>query len=120
MRYLIAALVLASSLAYGQTLTNAQKISWPAATQYTNGTAIPTTVAVTYNVYAKLAGAAEVKLMTGVAATSVTSALYPAGQSNCYTISVLLNGANESARSPEACGVVQSPSAKPVTTVVIQ
>jgi hypothetical protein len=120
MRYLIAALVLVASPAYAQTLTNTQKVFWTAPIQYVNGTAIPSTVTITYNVYAKLAGAADARLRTGVVGTSIITQLFPVGQSNCYTVTVLLNGANESPRSPEICGVVQAVTSKPVTGLTVQ
>jgi hypothetical protein len=112
-------LALLVSVAYGQTPTNTQKVSWVAPTQYTDGTTIPSTVALTYNVYAKLGGAAETKIRAAITGTSITAGAYPVGQSNCYTITVLANGV-ESARSAEACAVVQALATKAVTTVVIQ
>lgn len=112
--------LMVAPLVEAQTPTNTQKVSWVAPTQYTDGSTIPSTVVITYNVYAKLDGATEVKLRTGVATSTITTGPFPVGQSNCYTVTVLVNGANESARSPEACAAVQGLSTKPVTTVVIQ
>lgn len=120
MRYLLALCALLATAAYAQTPTNTQRVSWVGPTQYTDGTAIPATAVLTYNVYAKLGTAAEVKFRSSIAMTSLTTGPQPVGQRNCYTVTVLVNGANESARSPEACGVVVGLTAKPVTTVVIQ
>lgn len=119
MRYLLALCALLTTAVYAQAANNTQTATWTVPTQYTNGTPIPATVALTYNVYAILGTAAEVKLNSGIAANSISNS-YPVGQNNCYSITVLLNGANESARSPQLCGVVAALTSKPVTTVVIQ
>lgn len=117
---LLALTLIVGAPADAQSLTNVQTVSWVAPAQFVGGAPIPATVSLTYNVYAKLGAAAEIKLSSAIAATSITTAALPVGQSNCYTVTVLVNGANESDRSPEACGVVSSPKSKPVTTVVIQ
>lgn len=118
MRVLIGlAAAMTASIALAQVPTNTQRVSWAAPTQYMDGTAIPSTVALTYNVYAKLNGAAEVKFRSGVTGTSITPT-FPVGHNNCFTITSVVNGA-ESARSPEACGVVQGLPTKAITTVTV-
>lgn len=117
---IIAALCSLPLSVQAQTPTGSQKVSWVAPAQFIDNTEILSTTVLTYNVYAKLGGAAEVKLKSALAGTSFTLTGQPVGQNNCYAITALTNGASESARSPQACGVVLSPTSKSVTTVVIQ
>lgn len=119
-KYLIGLFSLFSIIAFAQGATNSQSVSWVAPTQYVDGTIIPATVAITYNVYATMGTSAEVKLRTAVAGTSISISALPVGQNNCYAVTVLLNGSNESARSPSVCGLVASLASKSVTTVVVQ
>lgn len=116
---LFAVSIIVGAPADAQAPMNTQTVSWVAPTQYTDGTTIPSTVVLTYNVYAKFGTAAEVKYRSAMTGTTITPNL-PVGQNNCYTVTVLVNGANESARSAEACGVVRGLATKPVTTIVIQ
>lgn len=106
-------------LAQAQAANNTQKISWTPPTQYSDGSAVPSTVVLTYNLYAKLGTAAEVKLGSGLSTSVFTTAAMPVGQRNCYTITVLADGI-ESPRSAEACGVIAGLATKPVTVVVVQ
>lgn len=79
--------------------------SWSAPTQYTDGSAIPSTTAITYNLYLGTAGPgseAATPAQTGITALTATSSGYSAGENVCGTLTAVANG-QESAHSSEAC-----------------
>ena len=99
----VAALSACSSRA--QTAVNPAVWSWTAPTTFADGTAIPSTDAITYNLYVGTAGKgseATTPVQTGITATTVTTSGYAAGAVVCGEVTAVVNGV-ESARSNEAC-----------------
>lgn len=79
--------------------------TWTAPADFTNGTAIPSSDAITYNLYLGTAGSgseAATPALTGITADSVTTSGYVAGTTVCGEVTAVVNGM-ESAHSSEAC-----------------
>lgn len=122
MRHMMALAALslfAFTVAIAQAPTNSQQVSWTPPTKYTDGTPIPASVAVTYNLYAKLGSAPYVKIRSATANTTISSGPYPVGQVNCYQVSSIANEV-EGARTAEACAPVRGLAPGLATTIVIQ
>ena len=99
----VAALSACSSRA--QTAVNPAVWSWTAPTTFADGTAIPSTDAITYNLYVGTAGKgseATTPVQTGITATTITTSGYAAGAVVCGEVTAVVSGI-ESARSNEAC-----------------
>ena len=99
----VAALSACSSRA--QTAVNPTAWSWTAPTTFADGTTIPTSDAITYNLYVGTAGKgseATTAVQTGITATTVTTSGYAAGTVVCGEVTAVVSGI-ESARSNEAC-----------------
>ena len=99
----VAALSACSSRA--QTAVNPAVWSWTAPTTFADGTAIPSTDAITYNLYVGTGGKgseATAPVQTGITATTITTSGYAAGAVVCGEVTAVVNGV-ESARSNEAC-----------------
>ena len=100
-----AALVLSACSSRAQTAVNTADWSWTAPTTFTDGTTIPSTDAITYNLYVGTAGKASeatTPVQTGLTTTTVTTSGYAAGTTVCGEVTAVVNGV-ESARSNEAC-----------------
>ena len=99
----LAALSACSSRA--QTAVNPAVWSWTAPTTFADGTTIPSTDAITYNLYVGTAGKgseATTPVQTGITATTVTTSGYAPGAVVCGELTAVVNTI-ESARSNEAC-----------------
>ena len=94
------------ALVVAQSASNTVTFSWTAPTAFTDGSAIPSTDAITYNVYLGSGGPgseATTAAVTGVSAqTWAPSTTYPGGTVVCGTVRSVVNGV-ESANSNEAC-----------------
>lgn len=77
---------------------------WSAPTAFTDGTPIPSTDTITYNLYLGSAPGAEAATpaQTGITALTATSTGFSAGQEVCGNLTAVVNGL-ESAHSNEAC-----------------
>lgn len=93
-------LALASFLAVAQTAPTAT-ITFSAPTTYADGSAIPTGVALTYNLYQGAKGATKPKVGSVSSPATITTGLL-AGQSYCWQVSAVANGI-EGALSDEGC-----------------
>jgi hypothetical protein len=88
----------ASGAAFAQTTPTAT-LSWTAPTTYTNGTTIPSTVPITYNLYQGLTCATVAKVATGITAlTDVVNTGLALGNTYAFTITAVAGGF-ESAQS---------------------
>ena len=99
----VAALSACSSRA--QTAVNPAAWSWTAPTTFADGTTIPTSDAITYNLYVGTGGKgseATTAVQTGITATTITTSGYAAGTVVCGEVTAVVNGI-ESGRSNEAC-----------------
>jgi hypothetical protein len=105
-RYLIAlAAMLVVGVASAQT-SGTVNWAYSAPTQFTDGTAIPSTATITYNLYVGTAGPgseAAAPVQTGIRFTSAITSGYTAGETVCGFVTSVVNGF-ESPHSPEACG----------------
>jgi hypothetical protein len=72
MKILALVLTLFATLALGQTAPTAT-LTWTAPTTYSDGTTIPSSVTLTYNIYQGISATSLVKVATGV--TAVTSSI---------------------------------------------
>ena len=103
---LVLSLILFSPHAFAQTTTGGTaKWSWTALADFTNGTAIPSSDAITYNIYIGTAGPgseASTPVQTGLTAVTVTTSGYAAGQTVCGQVTAVVGGL-ESVRSNESC-----------------
>ena len=100
-----AALVLSACSSRAQTAVNTADWSWTAPTTFTDGTAIPSTDAITYSLYIGTAGKgseASTPVQTGITALTVTTSGYAPGAVVCGELTSTVNGVS-SARSNEAC-----------------
>lgn len=95
-------------------------LTWVAPTKYTDGTTIPSTVALSYSVYQGLQGAAKTKVAAGVVPLtySVTTGLSP-NTTVCWEVTTTAGG-QESARSVEACKTFPPQVAEAPTGLVVQ
>lgn len=104
----VAALAACSSgphSAHGQTANNTAVWTWSAPTAFTDGSPIPSTDAITYDVYVGTAGPGSESLtpvVTGVTADTWTGSGYKPGAIVCGEVTSVVNSI-ESARSNEAC-----------------
>jgi hypothetical protein len=115
MRALILTLSVLATAAYAQTARQAV-ISFAAPTKYTDGSSIPASVAISYNVYQGAKGAVKPKVAT-ITATSTTINTGLAAGETCWQVSSVANGV-ESALSNEACKSFPFPATDPVTITV--
>lgn len=120
MRALLALFALLASPALAGTIT----INWNAVTQYVDGTTIPTTVTVTYNVYgASCTAGTPCTLSIVQSADRYSSAVISnvAPGYYCYAITAVPSIGLESAQSsPPSCVTVAAPAAKaPVVTSAV-
>lgn len=98
-------LALAACSVGAQTTRNSATWSWTAPTTFVDGTSIPSTDAITYNLYIGTAGKGSepaTATQTGITGTSATTSGYAAGAVVCLEATAVVNGV-ESARSSEAC-----------------
>ena len=89
--------------------------SWSAPTSYTDGTAIPSTVALTYNLYLGTGGPgseSSTPAQTGITALTATTSGYAAGVTVCGNLTAVAGGV-ESAHSAEACKTFPAVPAAP-------
>ncbi len=89
--------------------------SWTAPTSFTNGTAIPSTDVITYNIYTGTGGPgseASTPTQAAISGLTVTTSGYAPGQTVCGQITAVVNGL-ESARSSEVCKTFPVPPAAP-------
>ena len=101
----LALVSLASCSVNAQTSNNAANWSWTAPTTFADGTTIPSTDAITYNLYVGTAGKGSegtTPVQTGITATTVTTSGYAPGAVVCGELTAVVNNV-ESARSNEAC-----------------
>ena len=115
-----AAFVLTACSSRAQTAVNPATWSWTAPTTFTDGTTIPSTDAITYNLYVGTAGKgseATTPVQTGITATTVTTSGYAAGAVVCGEVTSVVNGV-ESARSNEACKTFPDVPSPPTNNVV--
>ena len=102
---LCAIVVLVGCSSRAQTAVNPATWSWTAPSTFADGTTIPSTDTITYNLYVGTAGKASeatTPVQTGITATTVTTSGYAAGAVVCGEVTAVVNGV-ESARSNEAC-----------------
>lgn len=107
MKYLLALLLFAAiTVTFGQTSSpDTATWTWTAPTAYTDGTPIPSTVTLTYNIYIGTAGKGSepaAATQTGITGSSLTTSGYAAGETVCGEITAVAGG-EESARSNETC-----------------
>lgn len=108
MRRILIALVLLAGITITVAQTSATDKTtwtWTAPATYTDGTPIPNTVALTYNLYIGTAGKGSESAMavqTGITGLAVTTTGYAAGQTVCGTLTAVANG-QEGPHSQEAC-----------------
>jgi len=101
------AALLTCGAAFGQTTAGTVDWAYTASTQFTDGTTIPSTDTVTFNLYVGTAGPgseATAPVQTGIRYTSAVTSGYTAGEKVCGFVTEVVNGV-ESAHSSEACGV---------------
>ena len=106
-RAFLAALLLAGvTITVAQTSTTDKATwSWTAPTSYTDGTPIPSTTTLTYNLYIGTAGKGSespTPVQTGITGLTATTTGYAAGQAVCGTLTAVANG-QEGPHSQEAC-----------------
>jgi hypothetical protein len=92
-------------VALAQSSSNTAQWTWGAVTTYADGTAIPSTVPVTYNLYIGTAGKgseAATPAQSGLTSTSFATSGYSAGETVCGEFTAVAGGV-EGARSNEAC-----------------
>lgn len=91
--------------AFAQTPSGTVNWLYTAPTQFTNGTAIPSTDTITFNLYVGTAGPgseAATPVQTAIRFSSAVTSGYLPGQQVCGTVTAVVNGV-ESPHSPEAC-----------------
>ncbi len=102
---LCAIVVLVGCSSRAQTAVNPATWSWTAPTTFADGTTIPSTDTITYNLYVGTAGKsseASTPVQTGITGVTVTTSGYAAGSTVCGEVTAVVAGV-ESARSNEAC-----------------
>jgi hypothetical protein len=105
--------LMVASVATAQT-TGTATWSYVAPTQYTDGTAIPSTATITYNLYVGVAGTgseAPTPVQTGIRFTSAVTSGYTSTQQVCGFVTAVVAGI-ESAHSSEACQGAPVPTTK--------
>lgn len=107
MKFLIscAVVLIAGCTAYSQSANNSAVWTWTAPSSFTDGTAIPSTDTITYNLYIGTSGKGSeptTATQTGITAITLTTSGYTAGESVCGEVTAIVNGV-ESGRSNEAC-----------------
>lgn len=103
-------------LAHAQTARTAT-ITYTRPTQYTDGTTLGASVAVSYKVYAGAKGSTNKTVIGTVTTTATTiNTGLPPGET-CFQVSAIANGA-ESALSNEACKTFPFPAPETVTITV--
>jgi len=114
------AIAVLSAVALAQTAsTNTSTWAWGAPTTFTDGTAIPSTSSITYNLYVGSGGPgseSSTPVQTGVTALTVTTSGYTDGETVCGKITAVVNGI-ESAKSNEACKSFGTPNPPATLTV---
>jgi hypothetical protein len=92
MKFLALFLALVTGLALAQTPPTAT-LTWTAPTTYTDGTTIPTTVALSYNVYQGTSATSLTKVATGVTAltSTITTGLVD-GNTYYWSVTAVANG----------------------------
>lgn len=116
----LALVSLASCSVNAQTSNNAANWSWTAPTTFADGTTIPSTDAITYNLYVGTGGKgseATTPVQTGITATTVTTSGYAPGAVVCGELTAVVNTI-ESARSNEACKTFPDVPSPPTNNVV--
>lgn len=109
MKFLLILAAFVSSAAFAQTQVT---VDWAyvAPTQYTDGSAIPSTVMITYNLYVGINGAgseAMIAVQTGVRYMTAVTSGYTVGDQICGTVTAVVNGA-EGPHSLEGCTTITS------------
>lgn len=110
----ITGLLLGAVACLAQAATPTFTVTWPAPTQYEDGSTI--VGAITYQLYVGPKGA-EVKYKTPVTSPPYILVPTPGPGVTCAQVTATVGGV-ESARSGEACGTVAAPIPKPPATVV--
>ena len=116
----LALVSLASCSVNAQTSNNSAAWSWTAPTTFADGTAIPSTDAITYNLYVGTAGKgseAATPVQTGITATTVTTSGYAPGAVVCGELTAVVNSI-ESGRSNEACKTFPDVPSPPTNNAV--
>lgn len=88
-------------------------LTWSAPTEFTDGNAIPSTDAVTFNLYGGMQGTALALLQSGLTGTSTTRTNVSGG-THCYALTAVVS-AIESSQSAEACATVTETPASPTS-----
>ena len=101
------AAILFCGVSFAQTTSGTVDWYYTAPTQYTDGTAIPSTVTITYNLYVGVAGPgseAAAPVQTSIRFTSAITSGYTPGEQVCGFVTAVIGGV-ESPHSSEACGM---------------
>jgi hypothetical protein len=108
---------LASFGVFAQTARTAT-ITLTAPTQYTDGTTIASSAAISYRVYQGAKGSTSKALVGTITSTSTTiNSGLQAGQEYCWQVTAVINGV-ESAQSNEGCKSFAFPTPNAVTITV--
>lgn len=102
-------------LAFGQTASGTVDWVYTAPTQFTDGTAIPSTDMIAFNLYAGTAGPgseAATPVQAGIRYLSAVTSGYTAGENICGFVTAVVNGV-ESPHSSEACATFTGTPAAP-------
>jgi hypothetical protein len=110
--FLILTLLLISTVSAQTPTTGSIDLAYTAPTEYTDGTAIPTGTAITYNVYmgTTAGGESATPVQTSVRYTSAVVSGLTVGTTYYFTVTAVVNGV-EGPRSVEASATV--PAATP-------
>lgn len=115
---LILALALFTIVAGAQTAPNQAVITFSRPTTYTDGTAIPSSVAITYGVYQGVQGQTKTKVASISAVTATINTGLLSGTVYCWQVTAAAGGA-ESAMSNEACKTF-APAVPGAVTITVQ
>ena len=115
----LAVVALASCSVRAQTSNNSATWSWTAPTTFTDGTAIPSTDAITYDIFVGTAGHGSETAATasGLTATTWTGSGYKPGAVVCGTVTAIVNGVMSSP-SNEACKTFPDVPSAPTNNAV--
>jgi hypothetical protein len=114
------AALLCCGLATAQTTSGTVDWYYTAPTQYTDGTAIPTTATITYNLYVGVAGPgseAVAPVQTGIRFASAITSGYTPGEQVCGFVTAVVGGV-ESPHSSEACGTFSRTPGAPTNLTI--
>lgn len=117
---LIAAMLFCTVAVAQSTSADTATWSWTAPTTFVSGTAIPSTDAITYNLYIGTSGAnseGTTPAQARMSALTVVTSGYTPGQVVCGQITAVVNGM-ESAHSNEACKTFPLVPSAPTTLKV--